>query len=79
MPSFQGVYVQNEVLSGVAIPYPKVRQSAAGMPQQDAAVQTWFTLWGVPYVHRFPNPQVSSLIAHAEWTRLWQWGGAPPG
>lgn len=34
--------------------------------------------WGVPYVHHFPNQQISSLIAEAEWTRFWQWGGAPP-
>ena len=34
--------------------------------------------WGVPYVRRFPNPQLSSLIAKAAWTRFWQWGGAPP-
>jgi poly(beta-D-mannuronate) lyase len=34
--------------------------------------------WGVPYVHRFPNAELSALIARAEWTRFWQWGGAPP-
>jgi poly(beta-D-mannuronate) lyase len=34
--------------------------------------------WGVPYVRRFPNPQLSSLIAKAAWTRFWQRGGAPP-
>jgi poly(beta-D-mannuronate) lyase len=223
MPGFQGVYIQNWELSGVAIPYLKVRQSGVGTPQQDATIQRWFRLlaervreyfdtqvvqrgsdgwnnhlywaglavaaegiadddtggfnwgivayrmgldaiqpdgsltaemsraqmalhyhlyavgplimlaefgevngldlyagdngaihrlvkfcvtsledptllekrtgvpqvvphplagldigWGVPYVHRFPNPQISSLIAKAEWTRFWQWGGTPP-
>ena len=34
--------------------------------------------WAVPYVHRFPDQQISSLIATAQWTRFWQWGGAPP-
>ena len=34
--------------------------------------------WAVPYVRRFPDPEVSSLLARAAWTRFWQWGGAPP-
>lgn len=34
--------------------------------------------WAVPYVHRFPNPQLSSLIAKAPWVRYTTWGGAPP-
>jgi poly(beta-D-mannuronate) lyase len=223
MPGFQGVYMQNWELSGVAIPYLKVRQSKVGTPEQDAAIQRWLRLlagrvreyfdvqigkpdsdgwnnhlywaglavaaegiadedrdgfnwgimayrrgldaiqpdgsltaemnraqmalhyhlysvgplimlaelgeangldlysedhdaihrlvnfcvagledptllerrtgvpqvvphplagleigWGVPYAHRFPNQRISSLIATAEWTRFWQWGGTPP-
>jgi poly(beta-D-mannuronate) lyase len=35
--------------------------------------------WAVPYVRRFPDPQLSALIAKAPWVRFWQWGGAPPG
>lgn len=34
--------------------------------------------WAVPYVHRFPNPQLSELIAKAPWVRYTSWGGAPP-
>jgi poly(beta-D-mannuronate) lyase len=34
--------------------------------------------WAVPYVRRFPNAQLSSLLAKAAWVRSSQWGGAPP-
>ena len=34
--------------------------------------------WAVPYVRRFPNPQLSALIAKAPWVRYTSWGGAPP-
>jgi poly(beta-D-mannuronate) lyase len=34
--------------------------------------------WAVPWVERFPNPQLSGWIARAPWVRFWQWGGAPP-
>ncbi|MBB6146351.1 hypothetical protein HNQ77_004323 [Silvibacterium bohemicum] len=34
--------------------------------------------WAVPYVKRFPDPQLSAMIAKAPWVRFWQWGGAPP-
>ena len=34
--------------------------------------------WAVPYVQRFPDPQLSAWIAKAPWVRFWQWGGAPP-
>jgi hypothetical protein len=33
--------------------------------------------WAVPYVQRFPDPQLSELISKA-WVNFWQWGGAPP-
>ena len=35
--------------------------------------------WAVPYVKRFPNPQLSAWIAQAGNVRFWQWGGLPPG
>jgi poly(beta-D-mannuronate) lyase len=35
--------------------------------------------WAVPYVKRFPNPQLSAWLAQAKTTRFWQWGGLPPG
>jgi poly(beta-D-mannuronate) lyase len=34
--------------------------------------------WALPYVKRFPDPQLSAMIAKAPWVRFWQWGGAPP-
>ena len=34
--------------------------------------------WAVPYVKRFPDPQLSAMIAKAPWVRFWQWGGTPP-
>ena len=43
MPQISGVYLQNWMLSGTAIPYLKVRNSGAGTPQQDEEIQQWFT------------------------------------
>jgi poly(beta-D-mannuronate) lyase len=34
--------------------------------------------WAVPYVQRFPNADLSTMIAQAATVRFWQWGGAPP-
>jgi poly(beta-D-mannuronate) lyase len=34
--------------------------------------------WAVPYVRRFPNAQLSELLAKAPWVRFTAWGGAPP-
>jgi poly(beta-D-mannuronate) lyase len=34
--------------------------------------------WAVPYVQRFPNGDLSVLMAKATSLRFWQWGGAPP-
>ena len=34
--------------------------------------------WAVPYVRRFPSPELSALIAKAPWVRYSTWGGAPP-
>ena len=42
MPHNQGVYDQNWMLSGTAIPYLKVRGSGVGTLQQDAEIQKWF-------------------------------------
>ena len=44
MRDFNGVYIQNWTLSGVAISYLKVRQSGVGTPEQDAEIQRWFAL-----------------------------------
>jgi len=34
--------------------------------------------WAVPYVQRFPNADLSTMIAQAATVRFWQWGGSPP-
>jgi poly(beta-D-mannuronate) lyase len=34
--------------------------------------------WAVPYTERFPNADLSAMIAQAANVRFWQWGGAPP-
>jgi poly(beta-D-mannuronate) lyase len=34
--------------------------------------------WAVPYTQRFPNADLSAMIAQAASVRFWQWGGAPP-
>lgn len=34
--------------------------------------------WAVPYTQRFPNADLSAMIAKASTVRFWQWGGAPP-
>lgn len=41
MPSNNGVYNQNWLLSGTAIAYLKVRPSGLGTPEQDAEIQKW--------------------------------------
>ena len=42
MPSNNGVYNQNWLLSGTAIAYLKVRPSGLGTPAEDAEIQKWF-------------------------------------
>ena len=34
--------------------------------------------WAVPYVRRFPDANLSALIAKAPWVRYTTWGGEPP-
>lgn len=34
--------------------------------------------WAVPYVKRFPDAQLSAMIAKAPWVNSSQWGGSPP-
>jgi poly(beta-D-mannuronate) lyase len=47
MPDFNGVYVQNWLLSGSAIAYLKLRHSNLSTPQQDAEIRRWFRLLSV--------------------------------
>jgi len=44
MHDFNGVYIQNWLLSAVAISYLKVRPSGVGTSEQDAEIQRWFGL-----------------------------------
>ena len=44
MENFGGVYVQNWLLSGVGIAYPKVRPSGLSTTAQDTDIQKWFKL-----------------------------------
>ncbi len=60
---------------------PELFARAAGAPQDIAVGQHSGADigWAVPYVRRFPNPQLSAWIAQAGNVRFWQWGGLPPG
>ena len=42
MPGFQGVYLQNWLLSAVGMAYLKVRDSGVGTTDQDAEIHRWF-------------------------------------
>ena len=55
MPGFQGVYLQNWLLSAVAISYLKVRPSEVGTPDQDAAIQKWFGALSARVMDYFGN------------------------
>lgn len=47
MPDFNGVYIQNWLLSGAAIAYLKLRPSNLATPQQDAEIRRWFRLLSI--------------------------------
>jgi len=34
--------------------------------------------WAQPYVRRFPDPEISALLAQAKWVGYTTWGGLPP-
>jgi poly(beta-D-mannuronate) lyase len=59
---------------------PEIFAKATGVPQDIVAGQHSGADigWAVPYVKRFPNPQLSAWIAQAGTVRFWQWGGLPP-
>jgi poly(beta-D-mannuronate) lyase len=60
---------------------PEIFAKATGVPQDIVAGQVSGADigWAVPYVKRFPNPQLSAWIAQAGNVSFWQWGGLPPG
>jgi poly(beta-D-mannuronate) lyase len=45
------------------------------LPAQPAGLEIG---WAVPYVRRFPDANISALMAKAQWFGFWQWGGNPP-
>ena len=73
MPGFQGVYMQNWLLSAVAMSYLKVRESGAGKPQQDAAIQKWFDHLAVR-VGEYFDAEVKRLGSDGENNHLY-WAG----
>jgi len=74
MPTFQGTYVQNWTLSGVAISYLKVRQSGLGTREQDAAIQMWFGAMAAQVRAYFDagasNPRSDAWNNHIYWAGL---------
>lgn len=63
-----------------ALEDPGIITKRTGLTQNIAKTYSGLEIgWAVPYVRRFPDPQLSALIAQSSWTNFWQWGGAPPG
>jgi poly(beta-D-mannuronate) lyase len=73
MPSFQGVYVQNWLLSGTAIAYLKVRNSGEGAPDQDADIQKWFRLLAARVREYFDMQRARS--GSDAWNNHMYWAG----
>jgi poly(beta-D-mannuronate) lyase len=58
---------------------PKRVEQLSGAPQVVSLPYAGSDIgWAVPYVRRFPNAQLSALLAKAPWVRSTQWGGTPP-
>lgn len=73
MPGFQGTYVQNWLLSAVAISYLKVRPSGLGTPSQEAAIQKWFAKLAAR-VREYFDGEVMRLGSDGENNHLY-WAG----
>jgi poly(beta-D-mannuronate) lyase len=73
MDSFSGVYIQNWLLSAVAISYLKVCPSGLGTPAQDAAIQKWFKLLAAR-VREYFDAEVVRLGSDGENNHLY-WAG----
>lgn len=62
-----------------ALEDPSIIAKRTGVEQNIKAPYSGLEIgWAVPYVKRFPDSQLSTLITNASWVRFWQWGGAPP-
>jgi len=58
---------------------PGIIAKRTGVAQNIARTYSGLEIgWALPYVRRFPNPELSALIAQSSWPNFWQWGGAPP-
>ncbi len=73
MPTFQGVYVQNWLLSGAALAYLKVRSSGEGAPDQDADIQKWFRLLAARVREYFDTQRTQS--GSDAWNNHMYWAG----
>lgn len=73
MPGFQGVYIQNWLLSAVAMSYLKVRESGAGTPQQETAIQKWFAQLAL-CVREYFDEEVKRLGSDGENNHIY-WAG----
>jgi poly(beta-D-mannuronate) lyase len=66
-------------LCEVGLQHPEVFQKSTGVAQNMPDKISGAVIgWAVPYVKRYPDPQLSAWIAQAGSTRFWQWGGLPP-
>jgi poly(beta-D-mannuronate) lyase len=73
MRDFNGVYIQNWLLSAVAISYLKVRGSGVGTSEQDAAIQKWFAQLAMR-VRDYFDEEVKRLTPEKENNHLY-WAG----
>lgn len=73
MPGFQGVYLQNWMLSAVGMAYLKVRGSGAGTADQDAEIQRWFALLALR-VRDYFDAEIKRLGSDGENNHLY-WAG----
>ncbi len=73
MPDFNGVYIQNWLLSGVAIAYLKLRPSNLATPQQDAEIRRWFRLLSIR-VREFFDDEANRNGAEKENNHIY-WAG----
>ncbi len=67
-------------LCAAGLENPAIFANATGVPQEDFDATAGTSIgWAVPYVRRFPNAQLSALLANVRNTSFWMWGGLPPG
>jgi len=73
MPTNNGVYMQNWLLSGTALAYLKVRKSGAGTAQQDEQIQQWFRKLAARVKDYFDNGRKHS--GSDAWNNHMYWAG----